>query len=65
MQIGKCKMRSEHFKINGKPIEDTDKLKYLGLMIDRLFYWNEHIKNIDQKANKIMDVENAETLGRE
>ena len=56
MQIGKCKVSGEHFEINGKPIEDTDKLKYLGLMIDRLLNWNEHIKYIDQKANKIVDV---------
>ena len=56
MQIGKCRVSGEHFEINGKPIGDTDKLKYLGLMIDRLLNWNEHIKYIDQKANKIVDV---------
>ena len=44
-------------KLNGKPIYETDLIKYLGITIDNKLNWKAHIDNIAVKlirANKIL-----------
>ena len=40
--------------LNNKKLEQEDTIKYLGIVIDRRFNFNEHIDNITGKCIKII-----------
>jgi len=39
--------------MNGSPIQQADRAKYLGVTIDKNLNWNEHPRQIVSKANKV------------
>ena len=48
-------IKSNHhinIKINGQPIEERTKAKYLGVIIDNKLTWKDHIKHINCKLRK-------------
>ena len=42
--------------LNNKELQQEDAIKYLGIVIDRTFNFNEHIENITGKCTKIIHV---------
>lgn len=53
LELGKRKADESAYKINGNQVKVTKSLKYLGVMLDDQLNWNEHLRYIDEKANKI------------
>lgn len=49
--------RSANWKLhlNGQEVRIADKLKYLGVIIDKKITWKEHIKYLDQKISAMVD----------
>ena len=42
-----------HYFIQGQEIQEVSSAKYLGITIDQHLNWNNHVKQISSKANKI------------
>ena len=40
--------------LNGKTIEQTDEIKYLGILVDNHFHFSKHINHVAEKAIKIV-----------
>jgi len=40
--------------VNNKPLEEVQKIKYLGIMIDSKLNFREHIKYISEKYTKLI-----------
>jgi hypothetical protein len=43
--------------LNNNHLEQVDKIKYLGIIIDSKFKFNEHIKYISDRCTKIINVQ--------
>lgn len=56
LNLGKCEPVQCDLTIDGKQVPVSDKIKYLGVMLDARLEWNEHIRYIEQKANKVVEV---------
>jgi len=44
---------SMHYFIKGQEIQEVSSAKYLGVTIDQHLTWNNHVKQVTNKANKI------------
>jgi len=44
---------SMHYFIQGQEIQEVSSAKYLGITIDQHLTWNNHVKQVTSKANKI------------
>ena len=56
LNLGRCEPDRSKLLIDGKQVEFSKSIKYLGIMLDPKLDWNEHIRYIEQKATKVIEV---------
>lgn len=58
MLITRRKRREQkdiHIFLNNKELQQTDKIKYLGIIIDKRFRFNEHIKYVTERCTSLIN----------